>query len=533
MKFLKNFFKKKDDGIAESLYQAESRITDLIKSKNSIKSELESSKKTKDSIILGLKVELETERNARNEIEEKLKRLRVDNKRLRERLKSSQESENEISNRLDQVNAQILAQGEGLELWKNENIRLKGQVARSEKKIKTLDLELDESGKNNKELVERLREALITIKTISANQKRSEITINEITEALDQARTDLISYENRFKSDESNKIFLLHERITKSSKRSEELEIRLMEALSKIKEMEERLEEAKYELEKERRNNESINTGRVARGENTEPPELIQNDSGVKQKPPENKEDEESKGPSITRREPDFKGIDDKPADNIESDSQQWVDEYPELLDFHGDDRLDEEDIESILAEAEIISDETDPVRDVKDEEAGLTRNERALQFSLKIVEEYNLNPESISVIQPILLANRWSSAKSSIIRLLTRGATIEEIDSSYNIRKFWSENHEFSTFYRRSGEPISRSIYMPWNLALDFVRSFKGLPDICEMEEYLLESIQHWISNDRLHINYPSYLIYLKAIIESSRDDEQLPAPYTSGRLH
>jgi hypothetical protein len=152
--------------------------------------------------------------------------------------------------------------------------------------------------------------------------------------------------------------------------------------------------------------------------------------------------------------------------------------------------------------------------------------------LSLGIVDEFNLKPESVKVLHPIFISKGWSAAKSSIVRLLSRGATIEEIDRSYEIRKFWTENHELSTFYRSSGEPVSRNVSMPWNLALDFLRSFKGLPDISEMEEYLLESLQYWMSKPHLHINYPSYLIYLKAIIESSRDDEILPPPYTSGRL-
>lgn len=190
--------------------------------------------------------------------------------------------------------------------------------------------------------------------------------------------------------------------------------------------------------------------------------------------------------------------------------------------------------VESILNAESIFSDDYGPTTHElsTDRSSKVSRSGRANQIASALVDRYSLPPAALSTIASIFTENWWGSSRTAVINLLDRGASYQEVFLAFQLRQFWSSNGEFSTYFLESQEPALRKIALPWLVAFDFVRSFQGIPDIAELEQYLNESVEFWMSKRSLHYSYPSYLLYLKGIIASRRVGELIAPPRSTGRL-
>jgi predicted nuclease with TOPRIM domain len=192
------------------------------------------------------------------------------------------------------------------------------------------------------------------------------------------------------------------------------------------------------------------------------------------------------------------------------------------------------EHIESLLNEERHLADDNGPSPgDLRGERSSqYSRKERAVQIATYLVEKYSLPSAAMPALQSIFDECWWGAAKNAVINLLERGASYQEVSLAFKLRQFWEENDEFSMYFLESVEPCVRDSRLPWVLAFDFVRSFQGIPDIEELEQYLIESVEFWLTKRSLHYLYPSYLLYFKGIIDSRQEGEIIAPPRSTGRL-
>lgn len=224
--------------------------------------------------------------------------------------------------------------------------------------------------------------------------------------------------------------------------------------------------------------------------------------------------------------------------DDVDSDldGEVWFDDEINSADFN-DEYLesggDRAEIDAIFAEEKFIYDDVGPSSfEMSEPLDKVSRVDRARQVAIAVAEKYELGADGVKVLHDIFLNNWWSSAKKSVVHVLDRGASILELQRTYSLRNIWIEYPEFSTYSTSRGDIVNRKSVISWSLALDFIRSFQGIPSNEEVEEYLLESNQYWLTHHGLHANFPSYLLYIKSLIENRRDGECLPPPYSKGWL-
>ena len=220
---------------------------------------------------------------------------------------------------------------------------------------------------------------------------------------------------------------------------------------------------------------------------------------------------------------------------NIErfvSESDQQLDDESVLdLDddefetLSSDDKVEGVLDESIIAlELEFADDIGPTAADQTKPAERLSRTQRARQIATAMADEYDLAPKYLDLLAKIFEIRWWSTAKTAVQGLIERKSTVEELSLVHQIRLYWSENLEFSVYLNASETSWSRIVELPWNLTLDFVRCYQGLPDSSELENYLHECHDVWGRVSRLQENFPSFLLFFKKIVDSSADLDQLP---------
>ena len=218
-------------------------------------------------------------------------------------------------------------------------------------------------------------------------------------------------------------------------------------------------------------------------------------------------------------------------ADDLDDDDFEPT---PVALPSELDEPNDTSAVESLLDEESTFADDMGPLESDRrnDKTDALPRERRAEQVALDLVNEYALPISAAGTLTKIFTERWWSSTKRAVISLLDRKADHQEIALCYQIRNFWSVTEAFSCYFSESGDPRERNVPLPWLVAFEFIRAYQGRPDLAELETYLVESFEAWRSRPRRYLAYRSYLLYLKAILESQEPGEALPAPQTAGRL-
>ena len=99
--------------------------------------------------------------------------------------------------------------------------------------------------------------------------------------------------------------------------------------------------------------------------------------------------------------------------------------------------------------------------------------------------------------------------------RELSSGLHPEELELALRLREFWSESETFgmSWHHYRSGW-VSRNDWetLSWPLALRLVRSFDGIPEVEEIELFLMDQFDHW-RRQPPYVNSYSFSGYLYAL--------------------
>ena len=199
-------------------------------------------------------------------------------------------------------------------------------------------------------------------------------------------------------------------------------------------------------------------------------------------------------------------------VDDRDSGSHQhWPNESEPSGDDWGryEDELDEFD-----EEAGAFPDETVQT------EGRLSRKQRANQIAIEIGQRVDWDAAGIDLLSEVFLRYGWSATRASIERALESEMTPEELRLTMAVREMWQDSGIFSEacvgFAHHHGIPGFGAL--SWPMALALVRRFDGLPDLCEIEDYIQLRFDEWIQSTRLHRRFPAFGGYL---CECVQDDQ------------
>jgi hypothetical protein len=136
-----------------------------------------------------------------------------------------------------------------------------------------------------------------------------------------------------------------------------------------------------------------------------------------------------------------------------------------------------------------------------------LTREERARESALKMGAAIGWDTEEILVLQQIFVTYPWGATKGAVQRQIDFGVTPEELRLAYEIRLNWQRNPEYSASFGSYPHCV-----LSWPLAVDIVKSFRGYPELEEIETFLWELHMEWYSSARRRRDFLSFRDYLKA---------------------
>ncbi|MCI5189480.1 MAG: hypothetical protein D3905_06720 [Candidatus Electrothrix sp. AS4_5] len=148
--------------------------------------------------------------------------------------------------------------------------------------------------------------------------------------------------------------------------------------------------------------------------------------------------------------------------------------------------------------------------------EGTIEDTDRALQAALEVGEIFDLDKRQVLIVASIFEKNGWGNCRVAIERELRQGASIEELQLASELKELWLEHYEFY-----SGQTSNYRI-LSWPTALRLANSFRGYPDVEEVEQLLTHLYCYW-SRDRIsrYISktFNEYLIFYIAHVEHGEE--------------
>jgi hypothetical protein len=207
----------------------------------------------------------------------------------------------------------------------------------------------------------------------------------------------------------------------------------------------------------------------------------------------------------------DLSVFDDVPDGLEELD---WVDGDkvdPDLLEASpADTVLEDQDWEQYVEDA--LEFEEAPTRDDLDEvatTARVTREQRCTQQAIEVAQRFDWDDSGVLLLKEIFLQYSWNAAKAALIRQLERDVSPTELRLAHKLRILWSTTPEFSLSFGKYPHFV-----LSWPLAVEIIRSYRGEPDLAEIEHFLWNARDQWYSTNHLRNSFPAFRDFVKARI-------------------
>lgn len=150
----------------------------------------------------------------------------------------------------------------------------------------------------------------------------------------------------------------------------------------------------------------------------------------------------------------------------------------------------------------------------------GISREEKAFKVAWELGIQVGWEDEGIDLLKDIFSQNGWGQTRLAMEYLLIeQGVTCDELSLIREIKVYWESREDFATVFSKRASYLDFGTYpgrviFSWRMGVKIVRMFPDLPDFSEIEQFLEEAYDHWIS---LRINkkcfFSSYCDFLKAI--------------------
>lgn len=177
------------------------------------------------------------------------------------------------------------------------------------------------------------------------------------------------------------------------------------------------------------------------------------------------------------------------------------------------------------LLEEQAYVDDLGPSKSEKIEYRKISiRAEKGSEFASLISVEMNFDIDVEIYLSDFFRSYWWASAKNKVIELLRSNISIEQLKIIRKLREMWSANSIFSDYCEVDQVIEPRKIPLPWGVATSLVLAYAGIPTIDELEQYLLDAHDIWVDKESIRREYPSFLIFLKGMINNASNDSLLP---------
>lgn len=139
-----------------------------------------------------------------------------------------------------------------------------------------------------------------------------------------------------------------------------------------------------------------------------------------------------------------------------------------------------------------------------------ITRRQRAEQIAEVVGLKYDWDDSEVALLSGIFERHGWSACRFALERELMAGMVPIELKLADEIRIIWKDYPEFGEAFNRSGGCSQKFTHLPWSSALSLGRSFGAIPEVEEVEVFLVNAYYHWRYSYPLIRSYPSFRMYV-----------------------
>lgn len=200
---------------------------------------------------------------------------------------------------------------------------------------------------------------------------------------------------------------------------------------------------------------------------------------------------------SLTYNEKEFDFFDDF---NLQVLSESSTAEELNLYDYW-DDEFDQEVLEENEEENGAL-------------ENTLTLQDRAQLVAIECVLEFNWSSSTLSFLVELLTTKGWSNVKKALSREVKNGASFDELDLAYEVKKLWQDSSRYWITFSKvnhSGESTDATYrHCSWHQALRLIRVFETTPTFEEVYDFLEHEFEVWFNHSSFRKCFPSFFKYL-----------------------
>ncbi|KQW35120.1 MULTISPECIES: hypothetical protein [Pseudomonas] len=139
-----------------------------------------------------------------------------------------------------------------------------------------------------------------------------------------------------------------------------------------------------------------------------------------------------------------------------------------------------------------------------------LSREDRALQKAAELIGKANWPLSTLPLIQQIFVMSGWAQTRLALEREIEKGLTPDELILAAHIKVIWSENDIYWISFDKTGSSRLSHYVLSWPTALLIVRSFESLPQVEEVEVFLVSLFTSWYENPTLRRAFKAFARYL-----------------------
>ena len=140
-----------------------------------------------------------------------------------------------------------------------------------------------------------------------------------------------------------------------------------------------------------------------------------------------------------------------------------------------------------------------------------LTDEERAHQMAQITCEMIGWTKKhEVALLAQIFTDNGWSLTRNRLMKEIRAGMTFEMVELAVKIRKLWNTYDEFTIGYYK-GWVAGMHINVTWSFCYDLMKRYGSLPDVDEIEFYLLEMFDSWYHTDAIKNHFLTFYNYIQ----------------------
>lgn len=208
---------------------------------------------------------------------------------------------------------------------------------------------------------------------------------------------------------------------------------------------------------------------------------------------------------------PDESYSDEEVFDHIEYIAvEEFIDEERTQFTFQDH----EEELYTLWLDDDYLINDEDETSESEVLDNRLTFEDRARFIAVECIIKFGWHTNKLPFLIEVFTGRGWSNSRKALEREVQSGATVEELELAFEIKKLWQDSSRYWITFSKvwaAGESTDATYrHFSWKQALRLVRLFEGVTSFDEIHDFLELEFEYWYDNSVLRRCFPAFNKYL-----------------------